>query len=143
MAASPIGARLSAPEDQMPSLLQRLRDGLLRCLGLFPCGKGADALHQIHAELDAELVGLVRRQLSARHVLCEALLGGMSGLADVEWCEGTRLLRAGPRELDDVDGIGGRRSFQRVPGHAPARPPSPIHDLAAPDARAAGSSRSG
>src|SRR5262245_5744544 len=94
----------------MAALLQCLRDRLFRRLGLLPCGEGADSFHQVHAQLDAELMNLARCQFASCLVLCEPVLGSVSGLADVEWCEGTRMLRAGTREFDDVDGVGGGRS---------------------------------
>src|SRR5437870_4054825 len=54
--------RLS-PKYAMPSALQRLRDGFLCCLRILPGYERADALHQIHPQLDSKLVRLTSREL--------------------------------------------------------------------------------
>ena len=93
----------------MAALLQRLRDGTLRCLRLLARGEGPDPFHQIASELDSELVRLACGELPASFVLRESVFRSVGGLADVERREGARTLRAISGEFDDVDRVGARR----------------------------------
>jgi len=102
----------------MPSPLQRLRHGLLRRLRLRSCCERANALHQIEAQPDPELVRFARGELPSRFVLGEAVFRRVGGLANVERRERARLLRAGAREFDDVDGVGAS-VLARLIGFAP------------------------
>ena len=101
-----------SPKHPMSSPLQRLRDGLLRFLCVPASRERADAFHQIEPQSKAELVWLPRCELPACFVLGESLLRRVGGLANVEWCEGTWVLRAGAGEFDDVNGVGAARSHR-------------------------------
>jgi hypothetical protein len=94
----------------MPALFERFGDVLLCRLRFLTRREWADALHQIVAQLDAVFVRLACRELPARFVLAETVLGRMRGLADVERRQSARLRGARAREFDDVDGEGARRS---------------------------------
>lgn len=84
---------------------------------LLPCAwKTDETYHQVVTKPQTEFVRFASGELPALLVLCEAMFGRVSRLADTERSECGRSPNAAAIQFDDVDRIGARDSFRSAGG---------------------------